>query len=397
MAFGAYNVLTKNSVFMKTQIFPQLRPVSVLASALTLATALTVTAQTVLTPQVVTIVATDPTATEIPLVPPRMGMPQRFDDAIFVVSRTGSTDFPLDVFYTVGGTAANGGDYEKLTGKVTIPLGAQSATIEVMPIDDLLVEGTETVVVTLSPIACITIYPPPRECYQVGSPNRAMADILDNDKGTNSSPVVTITAPDPIASEGTNCYQIMIYPPPTNNPCVSNTATFVVRRTGPTNNSLTVHYCIGGTASNGVDYVALPGVVTIPAGRRAAEFKVVPLDDNLREKVETVVLKLCVPPTALAVVPPYLIGCPARAAAIIVDNDHPRPGTGRLPDRCFHVMKSGANGTWWRIECSTDMTQWTPICTVPVMDGAIDFVDPDADELPARFYRAVPESSPPPE
>jgi hypothetical protein len=31
------------------------------------------------------------------------------------------------------------------------------------------------------------------------------------------------------------------------------------------------------------------------------------------------------------------------------------------------------------------------------MDGAIDFVDPDADELPARFYRAVPESSPPPE
>jgi hypothetical protein len=30
-----------------------------------------------------------------------------------------------------------------------------------------------------------------------------------------------------------------------------------------------------------------------------------------------------------------------------------------------------------------------------VTDGAIHFVDPDADDAPARFYRAVPETNPP--
>jgi len=229
----------------------------------------------------------------------------------------------------------------------------------------------------------------------VGSPDRATAYVMDNDSDTNSLPVVSITAPDPIASEGTNCYQIMIYPPPTNNPCITNTATFVVRRTGLTNDALTVNYCIGGMASNGVDYVELPGMVTIPPGKRATPILIVPLDDNLREKVETVVLQLCVPPTALTVVPSYLIGFPSRAAAIIVDNDCPRPGTGPLPDRCFHWARPGTNGTWWRIECSTDMINWTAVGATPVMDGALDFVDPDAGELPNRFYRAVPETNPP--
>jgi hypothetical protein len=169
---------------------------------------------------------------------------------------------------------------------------------------------------------------------------------------------------------------------------------FRVTRSGSTDGPLEVFYCIGGTASNGVDYVTLPGFVTLPAGRRAAEFKLIPLDDALPERLETVVLRLCVPPDATAATPPYLIGFPSRAAAVIVDNDQPRPVTGLLPDRCFHVMKPAGNGTCWRIEYATNLVDWTPICTAVVTDGALHFVDPDAEESPARFYRAVPETNP---
>jgi hypothetical protein len=214
---------------------------------------------------------------------------------------------------------------------------------------------------------------------------------------TNPPPVVTISAPDSIASEGTNCLRWAGWsccPAPTNW-CGTNTATFVVRRFGPTNDALTVYYRVDGTASNGVDYAQLSGVVTIPAGRRAAEFKLVPIDDLLWERLETVVLRLCVPPATTADAPPYLIGYPGRAAAIIVDNDAPRPTTSMLCDRCFHFMRPGANGTCWRIEWSSNLVDWTSIGTTTVTDGALHFVDPDADDAEQRWYRAVPDSSPP--
>lgn len=214
---------------------------------------------------------------------------------------------------------------------------------------------------------------------------------------TNLPTVVTITAPDPVASEGTNCvrwdgWNCCVSPA---NWCGTNMAVFVVRRSGPTNGALTVYYRVDGTASNGVDYAELPGMVTIPAGRWAAEIKVVPVDDLLPEPLETVVLRLCVPPATTASVPPYLVGYPGRAAGVIVDNDAQRPATSVLSDRCFHVMRSGTNGTSWRIDCSTNLVDWTPVCTTTVTDGAIHFVDPDADDLTQRYYRALPDTSSP--
>lgn len=214
----------------------------------------------------------------------------------------------------------------------------------------------------------------------------------------NLEPRVTITAADPLAAEGTNC---LIWTSNTtaiaSNVHPINTALFIVHRTGPTNDALTVFYHIGGTASNSADYLELPGVVTIPAGRRAAEIRVVPIDDALPEPIETVLLGLRLPPGVTNPPPPYYIGWPGRAGAVIVDNDGPRPDTGHLADRCFHITQPGANGQWFRIECSNDGIHWTPVCVNQVTDGAIHFVDAEADELPSRFYRCVPEQNPPAE
>jgi hypothetical protein len=112
-------------------------------------------------------------------------------------------------------------------------------------------------------------------------------------------PVVTVRAPDPVATE----------PDPLADHV--DTATFKIHRTGPTNAPLTVFYRLSGTASNGVDYRELPHSAEIPAGERFVAVVVEPLDDNLVEGPEGVIINL-VPPVCLAVFPPppdcYLLG-----------------------------------------------------------------------------------------
>lgn len=222
---------------------------------------------------------------------------------------------------------------------------------------------------------------------------------------TNRPPIVSIAATDPLAIEGTNCWPWvgLTNPAPTwgnwataisfrrfFTNCGPKDATFTVRRFGDTNDDLVVSYDIGGSATNGVDYVPLAGSVTIPAGERRAQITVVPLDDGPPDITSTVVLKLA-PGTN------YLMGFPTVAAAVILDSGSPRPITGMLPGDCFSLSAGGPDGAWFHIEYSTDLLRWTPICTNQVVDGLINFVDPDAAADSARFYRAVPESGPPSE
>jgi len=117
----------------------------------------------------VTIRATDPNAAE-------KGSTGAPDTGTFTVTRTTTPclSCTLTVYYALSGTATNGVDYKPLTGKVTIPAGAISATIVVTPIDDTLHEGTETVVATLIPC-------PSSSCYTIGSASSATVFIADND------------------------------------------------------------------------------------------------------------------------------------------------------------------------------------------------------------------------
>ena len=79
---------------------------------------------------------------------------------------------PFTVNYTVSGTAANGADYAALSGSVTIPNGSASTTITVNPVEELAVEPTESVVLTLTASASYAINP---------SFSSATVNILDND------------------------------------------------------------------------------------------------------------------------------------------------------------------------------------------------------------------------
>ena len=192
-------------------------------------------------------------------------------------------------------------------------------------------------------------------------------------------PVVSIIATDPFAAERVA----------TNG---TNTATFKIYRTGPTNLDLTVFYSVHGTASNGVDYVEIGNSVTIPAGRHSARVVIVPIDDDLKEDSETVVLKLEPDPT-LGPVARYEIGWQGKAAAIIVDNDLDRPTSLRLPDGSFHLCMDKPGGFAFSLEVSEDLSTWVSLCTNVVTDGALRFVDPEALQHSRRFYRIVPQSN----
>lgn len=93
------------------------------------------------------------------------------DALSFTVARVGSTVASLTVQYGVSGSATAGADYVALSGSVTIPAGASTATVVVTPLDDNAVEGTETVVLTLQGAST----------YVVGTPNSASVDVIDND------------------------------------------------------------------------------------------------------------------------------------------------------------------------------------------------------------------------
>jgi uncharacterized protein (DUF1800 family) len=67
----------------------------------------------------------------------------------FTFTRTGDTLLPLTVSYGVGGSAVNSFDYAFLPGTITIPAGASSVKLPLLPNPDLQNEGTDSVVVTV--------------------------------------------------------------------------------------------------------------------------------------------------------------------------------------------------------------------------------------------------------
>lgn len=237
---------------------------------------------------------------------------------------------------------------------------------------------------------------------------------------TNRPAIVGIWATDPIAVEGTNCWVWPVaasasglasgaapgttitwsnWPPANGTPpiyltnCGPKNAAFTVRRYGVITNDLTIPYSIGGTASNGVDYVTLPGSITIPTGSSSAVIPIVPIDDGPPDTNKTVILSL-IPSTVAS--PGYVIGpLPVKAAVLILDGPWPRPQPGILPDHSFHLSAAGPDGAWFHVECTTDFIHWTPVCTNQVVQGSIDFIDPDASASQTKFYRAIPEASAP--
>ena len=77
------------------------------------------------------------------------------DPGIFRISRSGDGDISsaLTVNYTISGSATNGSDYNNLSGSATIAAEQTFVDITITPISDSLLEGSETVTLSLADTA----------------------------------------------------------------------------------------------------------------------------------------------------------------------------------------------------------------------------------------------------
>ena len=88
--------------------------------------------------QLVSVTASDATAEEAGL-----------DPGAFRLTRSGDVTSSLVVTFTLTGTATNGTDYEDRALTVTFAAGQATATVSVVPKTDAVVEGAETVILTV--------------------------------------------------------------------------------------------------------------------------------------------------------------------------------------------------------------------------------------------------------
>lgn len=217
--------------------------------------------------------------------------------ARIVATRSGDLTRDLMVSYLVTGTATSGRDYAPLPGALNIPAGSASATIQVTPRNDILVEGIETLVVFISDSAT----------YNVGWPNSATVTFLDDEL-----PSVSIAATDDTAAEA------------------ADTGEFRITRTGNLSNELIVRFRTGGQAVHQADYAPVGNRARIPPGAASATVTITPIDDPFREDSESVFIELLPDPS-------YLLGATRMARVELNDDD-----SASAPAVGFSLLSSAA-------------------------------------------------------
>lgn len=137
---------------------------------------------------VVTIAAIDPNAEEA-----------GNDPGIFRITRTGSTVSPLTVNYTLatGAGQASGGDLTvPLAGFVTIAAGQSFVDLSIVPVDDAIIEGSETVTMILFDTGS----------YDVGTPASATVTIADDVQPPVAQAGILVTRGGFVLDRRTNSY-----------------------------------------------------------------------------------------------------------------------------------------------------------------------------------------------
>ncbi|MEH6618772.1 Calx-beta domain-containing protein [Maribacter arcticus] len=189
----------------------------------------------------------------------------RFIIDLSEVNNTGST---ITVVYTLTGTATQGaGQDYTISGNANINDGSSSTNLNILPIDDVLVEGDENVIITLNSVNSAL--------YEIGTQNSDTVTIVDDDTF-----IATIVATDNLAVEANT---------------VTNTGTFTISldAVNNTGSPVVVNYTVsGGTATSGTDFTALTGSVSFANGQQNRTVIVIPINDNIVENSETVIVTL---------------------------------------------------------------------------------------------------------
>jgi hypothetical protein len=246
-----------------------------------------------------------------------------------------TSSVPTTVTYTVAGTATSTNDYAALSGTRTIPAGVEFVPIPVDVVNDQIIEGNETVTVTLSGVSSTIA--------TTVTAGTAVMNIVDDDLANNS---ITLTRVDDAEEPGTPGKFRVSFPAG-------------YRTTVPT----TVNYTVSGTATNGADYITLSGSRVIAAGQEFADIDVLVNDDLIIEGDETVTLSNISATNSLGF-PFTYSGSPA--SLILKDNDHINP---QLTVTATNASEPGTNGRF-RISFPPNVTSTVPTNVSYVIAGS---------------------------
>jgi len=180
------------------------------------------------------------------------------------VSRTGSTKETVSVDYAVtDGSATAGTDYTLTAGTLTFSHGEMSKKIPVTIAEDSLIEGDETVEVTLSN---------PGGEATLSSNNKSILTITDNDIPVPGTIEFSEASKTVMESDGS--------------------VDLTVNRTGGSDGIVAIDYTVSGTASNGIDYTLSNGTLSFADKECSKTIPLSILNDKVVESHENVVITL---------------------------------------------------------------------------------------------------------
>jgi hypothetical protein len=182
-------------------------------------------------------------------------------------------------FQTSDGTAVAPGDYNAVSGTLTIPIGSLTGMVHVPIIDDAISESNETFVVTLTNPTNTTIVD-----------NQGTGTIVDNDGIPN-----------------------IIINDETNDEHVGNMSFSVTLSSASASDVSVFYQTINNTAIAPGDFAEVSGTLTIPAGNINGQIYVPIVDDAISESNEIFFVNLVSPTNATV--------ADNQAVGTIVDND----------------------------------------------------------------------------
>lgn len=224
--------------------------------------------------------------------------------ATITLTRTGTTTAAASVQVTsTGGTATAGSDYTAVSATVSWAAGdAASKTVSVAIADDRLVEGTETVTLSLSSVTGDTL----------GGNSSATLNILDYEQGTLQFSAATYS----VAENG-------------------GTAVLNVSRTSGSNGAVTVNYATtNGTATSPGFFTAASGTLNFAEGETSKSIGVSIIDNAVGQanKVFTVTLS--------TITGGALLGTQSSASVTIINDDSDfTPGLTRITPNAAGVTQ----------------------------------------------------------
>ena len=187
----------------------------------------------------------------------------------FIITRSGPTTDPLDVFYSVTGSARTSVDYTALGNVATLSIGVSSVQVNVFPIQDALVEQIETVIINVLNSSD----------YLVTNPTSATVVITDDE---SPIPPTANFVLNQVVGEGDSFSLIA--------ELSSEAASYPV----------TIPFTVSGDAANPADHNAASGNIVIASGTTGSSSVFNVQNDGAGEGDEFIIFTMATPTNALA-------------------------------------------------------------------------------------------------